>query len=235
MNDFMWILTCFILVGIAWIFLGTWTYKDAKNKGLNAKLWTLIVMFGPSGIGLLIYFLVGRKESFIKCVNCSNSIPSNSKYCNKCGNAVTEIKTVEKRPTKHLIIGFIVSFILSISCFIVFAINNDDIEFKSGYSIFLVEVNTKNKWDISYYKSNSKFSRTIDKEENNPSVINIDASYEEGKLYLKLSQNDIEELVDISNTKGNIKIDLSKFKNNEIKLELIDENCKGVGLESYWD
>ena len=26
-----------------------------------------------------------------------------------------------------------------------------------------------------------------------------------------------------------------KFKNNEIKLELIDENCKGVGLESYWD
>lgn len=53
-------------------------------------------MFGPSGIGLLIYFLVGRKERFIKCVNCSKSIPSNSKYCNKCGNVVTEIKTVEK-------------------------------------------------------------------------------------------------------------------------------------------
>ena len=77
MNDFIWILTSFILVGIAWIFLGIWTYKDATNKGLNAKLWTLIVAFGPSGIGLLIYFLVGRKQSFIKCVNCSKSTATN--------------------------------------------------------------------------------------------------------------------------------------------------------------
>ena len=235
MNDFLWILTCFILVGIAWIFLCIWTYKDATNRGLNAKLWSLIVMFAPSGIGLLIYFLVGRKQSFIKCVNCSNSIPSNSKYCNNCGIVVTEIKTVEKRPTKHLIIGFVVSFILSISCFVGFMINSKDIEFKSGYSIFMVEVNTKNKWNISYYKSSSKFSRTIDKEDNQPSVINVDASCDEGQLYLKLTQNDMEELVDISNIKGIIKIDLSKFKDNEIKLELIDKNCKGVGLEVYWD
>lgn len=235
MNDFIWILTSFILVGIAWIFLGIWTYKDATNKGLNAKLWTLIVAFGPSGIGLLIYFLVGRKQSFIKCVNCSNSIPSDSKYCNKCGNVVTEIKKIEKKPTKNLMIGFIISFVLAIGCFIGFVINNEDIEFKSGYSIFLVEVNTKTKWNISYYKSSAKFSRTIDKKENNPSAINIDATCDEGELYLKLTQNNEEEVIDISNTNGLMKVDLSKFNNGEIKLELIDKNCKGVGVEAYWE
>lgn len=235
MNDFLWILTCFILMGIACIFLWIWTYKDAINRGLNAKLWTLIVIFGPSGIGLLIYFLVGRKQSFIKCGNCSNSIPSDSKYCNKCGTLVTEIKMIEKKPTKHLIIGFIISFILSIICFVGFMVNSEDIEFKSGYSIFLVEVNTKNKWNISYYKSSAKFSKIIDKKDNQPSVINIDASCDEGQLYLKLTQDDMEEVVNVSNTKGSMKIDLSKFKNSEIKLELIDENCKGVGLEAYWE
>lgn len=235
MNDFIWILTCFLLVGIAWIFLGIWTYKDATNRGLNAKLWSLIVAFAPSGIGLLIYFLVGRKQSFIKCVNCSNSIPSDSKYCNKCGNVVTEIKIIEKKPTKNLIIGFIISFALSIGCFIGFVINNEDIEFMSGYSIFLVEVNTKTKWNISYYKSSAKFSRTIDKKENQPSSINIDASCDEGELYLKLTQNSIQEVIDISNSNGPMKIDLSKFNNSEIKLELIDKNCKGVGVEAYWE
>ena len=207
MKDLIWIFTCFLLIGIAWIFLWRWTYKDATNRGLNAKLWTLIVAFAPSGIGLLIYFLVARKQSFIKCVNCSNSIPADSRYCNKCGNT--------------LFVGFV--------------INNEDFEFKSGYSIFLVEVNTNSKWNISYYKSSAKFSRTIDKKDNQPSVINIDASCDEGQLYLKLTQNDVEELVDITNTNGTLKINLSKFKNGEIKLKLIDKDCKGVGLEANWE
>ena len=235
MKDLIWIFTCFLLIGIAWIFLWRWTYKDATNRGLNAKLWTLIVAFAPSGIGLLIYFLVARKQSFIKCVNCSNSIPDDSRYCNKCGNTVTEIKIIEKRPTKHLIIGFIISFLLAIALFVGFVINNEDFEFKSGYSIFLVEVNTNSKWNISYYKSSAKFSRTIDKKDNQPSVINIDASCDEGQLYLKLTQNDVEELVDITNTNGTLKINLSKFKNGEIKLKLIDKDCKGVGLEANWE
>ncbi|MEG1410865.1 MAG: hypothetical protein RSD36_13590 [Terrisporobacter sp.] len=235
MNDFTWILICFILIIIAWIFLWVWTYKDATNKGLNAKLWTLIVILGPSGIGLLIYFLVGRKQSFIKCSSCLKSIPIDSKYCNKCGNSVTKIKMIEKRPTKYLIIGFIISFVLSISCFIGFAINSENLEFNSGQSLFLIEINTKSKWNISYYTSTSKFSRSMDKKENTPSTMNIEASCDEGQLYIKLTQNDIEEVIDISDTNGLKKIDLSQFKNGEIKLELIDRNCKGVGLEAYWN
>ena len=45
----------------------------------------------------------------------------------------------------------------------------------------------------------------------------------------------MEELVDITNTNGTLKINLSKFKNGEIKLKLIDKDCKGVGLEANWE
>lgn len=228
-------IVCFGLIGISWILLGMWTYRDATNKGLNAKLWTLITLLGPSGIGLLIYFLVARKQSFIKCEYCLNSIPSDSKYCNKCGNTITGIKMAEVRSTKKLIIGFAVTFILAIGIFLVGLANSEHIKFKGGSSIFLVEVSTKNKWNISYYKSTAEFSRVIGKKESRPSVLYIDASCDEGQLYLKLTQNDIEEIIDISHTEGYMSIDLSNFEEQEIELELVDEKCKGVGLEAYWE
>lgn len=37
------------------IFVAFWVYKDAKNKGLNAVVWVLIVWITPFFIGLIIY------------------------------------------------------------------------------------------------------------------------------------------------------------------------------------
>lgn len=235
MNDFIWVVMCLLLIVVAGIFLGLWTYRDAKNRGLNPKLWTLIVILGPSGIGILIYFLVARKQSFIKCSSCSNNIPQDSKYCNKCGNLVTEIKEIEKKPTKNFMIGFAVSFLVSMLCFIGFIFTSESLEFTSGTSLFLVEINTNKKWNISYYKSTSEFSRTIKKEDNTPSNMYIDASCDEGSLAIKITQDDKEEVIDISNTNGSMKVDLSKYENGEIKLYLMSKGCKGVSLEAYWE
>lgn len=235
MNDFIWVIMCLSLIVVAGIFLGLWTYRDAQNRGLNAKLWTLIVILGPSGIGILLYFLVARKQSFIECSNCSSNISRDSKYCNKCGDSVTEIKEIGKKPTKYLIIGFVVSFIVSMLCFVGFIVTSDTLEFNSGASLFLVEVNTKKKWNLSYYKSTSTFSRTIKKEDDTPSTMYIDASCDEGTLGIKIEQGDMEEIIDISNTNGTKKIDLSGFKNGKIKLFLLADECKGVDLEAYWE
>lgn len=51
----------------------------------------------------------------------------------------------------------------------------------------------------------------------------------------KLNGNDIDTLLDISNTGGYVSVDLSKYENGKIKLEVIDEKCKGVGFEAYWE
>ena len=44
------------------VFLGMWTYNDAKERTDDPILWTLIVLFVPMPIGLIIYLLAGRKE-----------------------------------------------------------------------------------------------------------------------------------------------------------------------------
>ena len=44
-------------------FAAIWVYKDAKNKGLNAVVWVLIVWITPFFIGLIIYTLNRNRMS----------------------------------------------------------------------------------------------------------------------------------------------------------------------------
>lgn len=243
MNTFLGLGLCLLSIVVMGIFLGLWTYRDASNRCLNAALWTAIVILGPNGIGLLIYFLVARKQNNVKCSHCDSNILSSSKYCINCGTLVSNAKVIEKRPTKHFLIGFIVSFIIAAMCFVwtIFsAISNEDLgsgdfEIKSGMSLFLLETNTKNKWNISYYKSTSKFSRNINKEDNTPSTLFIEAKSKKGNLGLKLEQGSKEDIIDIKDTKGIKEINLSDFNNGKIKLTLINQDCKGVEFKSYWE
>ena len=52
------------VVGIAIVvFLGLWTYNDAKERTDNPSLWTVIVLFATMPIGLIIYLLLGRNKT----------------------------------------------------------------------------------------------------------------------------------------------------------------------------
>ena len=42
------------------VLLGLWTYADASERTNEPAMWTLIVLFVPSFIGLIIYLVVGR-------------------------------------------------------------------------------------------------------------------------------------------------------------------------------
>lgn len=68
-------------------FLGVWTYRDAKARGLNAALWVLVVLLVPSLIGLIIYLVVGRNQSVALCANCGGGLSANDQFCPKCGAA----------------------------------------------------------------------------------------------------------------------------------------------------
>lgn len=44
------------------IFLALWTYNDAKERTSDPTLWTLIVLFVPMPIGIILYLLIGRSK-----------------------------------------------------------------------------------------------------------------------------------------------------------------------------
>ncbi len=104
------------------VFLCLWVYRDAKNRCVDAALWTVITLF-LSVIGLILYYAVGRKNPKTKCPRCFAGVNPDAKYCQNCGNELSPDTIVgynlfaafrQKRNVKPMIIGFVVSLVLCI-------------------------------------------------------------------------------------------------------------------------
>ena len=67
-----WVLILFLLlataiyIGVA-VTMGVMVYRDAKARGMEPWLWTLISVFAPFFIGLLVYLAVrsGKKPGLV--------------------------------------------------------------------------------------------------------------------------------------------------------------------------
>jgi RNA polymerase subunit RPABC4/transcription elongation factor Spt4 len=75
------------VVMAAMILLIGYVYADARRRGMNAVLWTLLVIFLPKLLGFVVYFLL-RKPLLQPCPNCRWPIGSDFAYCPKCGHAL---------------------------------------------------------------------------------------------------------------------------------------------------
>jgi Double zinc ribbon len=60
---------------------------DAKRRGMNALLWTLLVIFVPKALGFLAYFLL-RKPLLYPCPKCGTPVSADFVYCQKCGQGL---------------------------------------------------------------------------------------------------------------------------------------------------
>ena len=57
--------------------------SDARRRGMNVTLWTLLVIFVPYAIGLIIYFLM-RQPLRIACPKCGVIADPAFNFCPKC-------------------------------------------------------------------------------------------------------------------------------------------------------
>ena len=67
------------------VMVGVYVYKDAKKRGMNAVLWTLIVLLTPFLIGLVIYLLVRGNYPDLRCPQCGEPIREKYISCPSCG------------------------------------------------------------------------------------------------------------------------------------------------------
>lgn len=56
---------------------------DAKRRGMNRTLWTLLVVFIPNAIGFILYFLL-RKPVVTACPQCGALNNPEFNFCPKC-------------------------------------------------------------------------------------------------------------------------------------------------------
>ncbi len=74
------------LVAALYAVVGVFVYRDARRRGMNAPLWTLVVILVPSFIGLIVYLLARNSlPEGNQCVKCGTSVNDTFLACPKCG------------------------------------------------------------------------------------------------------------------------------------------------------
>ncbi len=73
----------------ALIAIGHYVYHDAERRGMSPVLWTLISVFAPYFIGLIVYLVV-RTPLPTRCPSCGCAAPKDSVFCPKCGKPLRQ-------------------------------------------------------------------------------------------------------------------------------------------------
>lgn len=68
-----------LLVGYVW--------ADARRRGMNHVLWTLLAIFIPNAIGIILYFIL-RNPLPAPCPACGTSTQRSHAFCPSCGAGV---------------------------------------------------------------------------------------------------------------------------------------------------
>ncbi len=79
------------LIGVvpiaAWVLLVGYVYGDARRRGMSHVLWTLLAIFIPSAIGIILYFIL-RDPVPVPCPSCGTLARKGYAFCAGCGTAV---------------------------------------------------------------------------------------------------------------------------------------------------
>jgi hypothetical protein len=71
----------------AFVLLVGYIFVDAKRRGMNRVLWTLLAIFIPNAIGIILYFVL-RDPVAVPCPSCGTPASKSHAYCSCCGAAV---------------------------------------------------------------------------------------------------------------------------------------------------
>lgn len=67
------------------ILIGVFVYRDASDRGMNALLWTIVAVFVPSLLGLIIYLIFRENYSSLSCAGCGERVRPEFISCPSCG------------------------------------------------------------------------------------------------------------------------------------------------------
>jgi hypothetical protein len=70
-----------------YVLLVGYVYGDARRRGMNHVLWTLLAVFIPNAIGVILYFIL-RDPIPVPCPSCATPAKKGHAFCASCGAAV---------------------------------------------------------------------------------------------------------------------------------------------------
>lgn len=245
------ILGIFTFIAIYWIAIiaiGIWMFKDAKKRGLDPLLWLVIFLFSQ-GIGLILYFLVGRKETGHQCTQCHKPLPRGAKFCIDCGFPVENsepvpIKTSSKLSKPFAIAIIAICAVVSISSigFTIYRMVDMTDSFKhstvfTGFYMTKSAEETISEWEVQAtgIMMDGKAHYTFAFEESLPQTLLVTTNTQEGNLILHLEQEGLTKSYDITNKDESIAVDLSDFHLGKVNFSLEHKDSKDFTAHIVWD
>lgn len=116
------ILIIISLILIIPIMVGTYVYKDAKQRNMDAVLWTAISILVPSFIGFIIYLVIRNNIIAATCTECKTPVEADWVLCPRCGCKLSNTKVqtqFQSKKDKSLIGVIIIIIIIPILLFLI--------------------------------------------------------------------------------------------------------------------
>jgi hypothetical protein len=73
-----------------YVLLLGYVWGDARRRGMNHVLWTLLALFIPYAVGIILYFAL-REPVPVPCPACGTPARKAHAYCACCGTAVRAV------------------------------------------------------------------------------------------------------------------------------------------------
>ena len=86
---FMIVATPIALVLAAYILLIGYIAADSRRRGMRPVLWTLLAIFIPNAIGIILYFIL-RDPLLQNCPKCGAAANSLCSFCPACGEPLSQ-------------------------------------------------------------------------------------------------------------------------------------------------
>lgn len=62
--------------------------RDAKRRGMNSVLWTVVAVLVSNGLGILLYFIL-RQPLRSGCPQCGHAVQSGFNFCPRCNHKLS--------------------------------------------------------------------------------------------------------------------------------------------------
>jgi len=72
---------------------------DARRRGMRYVMWTLLALFIPNSIGIILYFIL-RDPLLVPCGKCGAPARTGFAFCPQCGAALSAACPACKRPAE---------------------------------------------------------------------------------------------------------------------------------------
>ncbi len=79
--------TVLMLIVFVYVLLIGYVNGDARRRGMRHVMWTLLSIFIPNGIGIILYFIL-RDPLPRGCPKCGATVRSKGAFCPACGAAL---------------------------------------------------------------------------------------------------------------------------------------------------